>query len=406
MPIQVKDFTWEETEKILCITVPLKGVKSNKVDIFTTEEYIKVHYPPYLFESFLFSRVCDEESSAAIGNGMVIFKLEKQVPAIWGQLQKTEVDERKMQVLYRESAHQRSQERSAKKKQESDKKRQEQHRLGVKQQLAVEDQERLRIEAMKENERQQATRDLEAWKEQQRVMAQEGSVKNHETVHAVASDISASENTRNAHNTKTEDKGKEPDIFAVSKTPLRQSGKIQVKFTERTFPTPSRESTAPDEQEWLRKQADAQRVAQIEDADLTDEEKNPLWLRDKGNSFFASGQYQAAISAYSQAIRLGSKMPVLFSNRAACHLKLRNFFKCIEDCSVALANLTPPVQQNLSSRVKAHVRRGTAFCQLELYAEGLQDYEAALKLEPQNEQLKKDAEKIRDIIQGSTVEMF
>lgn len=32
--------------------------------------------------------------------------------------------------------------------------------------------------------------------------------------------------------------------------------------------------------------------------------------------------------------------------------------------------LTPAVPQNASSRVKAHVRRGTAFCELELYVEG------------------------------------
>lgn len=36
----------------------------------------------------------------------------------------------------------------------------------------------------------------------------------------------------------------------------------------------------------------------------------------------------------------------------------------------ALDLLTPPVPDNANARVKAHVRRGTAFCELELYAEG------------------------------------
>ena len=44
MPIIVKDYTWEQTDKMLYITVPLKGVKSQKVDIFSTEDYLKVHY--------------------------------------------------------------------------------------------------------------------------------------------------------------------------------------------------------------------------------------------------------------------------------------------------------------------------------------------------------------------------
>lgn len=39
-------------------------------------------------------------------------------------------------------------------------------------------------------------------------------------------------------------------------------------------------------------------------------------------------------------------------------------------CLKALELLTPPVSDNANARVKAHVRRGTAFCQLELYVEG------------------------------------
>lgn len=53
---------------------------------------------------------------------------------------------------------------------------------------------------------------------------------------------------------------------------------------------------------------------------------------------------------------------------------------------------------NADSRLKAHVRRGTAFCHLELYAEGLMDYRAALKIDPDNLELQEDAKKIEDII--------
>lgn len=63
--------------------------------------------------------------------------------------------------------------------------------------------------------------------------------------------------------------------------------------------------------------------------------------------------------------------------------------------------MTPPVADNAHARMKAHVRRGTAFCQLELYVEGLQDYEAALKIDPSNKIVQNDAEKIRNIIQGT-----
>lgn len=42
----------------------------------------------------------------------------------------------------------------------------------------------------------------------------------------------------------------------------------------------------------------------------------------------------------------------------------------------ALELLTPPVADNANARMKAHVRRGTAFCQLELYVEGKRLMEA------------------------------
>ena len=66
----------------------------------------------------------------------------------------------------------------------------------------------------------------------------------------------------------------------------------------------------------------------------------------------------------------------------------------------ALDLLTPPVELNGPSRLKAHIRRGTAFCELELYAEGLLDYEAALKVDPTNVEIQTDAENIRKIIVG------
>lgn len=56
---------------------------------------------------------------------------------------------------------------------------------------------------------------------------------------------------------------------------------------------------------------------------------------------------------------------------------------------------------NAASRLRSHIRRGTAFCQLELYAEGLLDYEAAIKIDPDNREIREDAENIRKIIVGT-----
>lgn len=49
--------------------------------------------------------------------------------------------------------------------------------------------------------------------------------------------------------------------------------------------------------------------------------------------------------------------------------KLGNCLSLILFCK-ALELLTPPVPDNANGRMKAYIRRGTAFCQLELYIEG------------------------------------
>lgn len=40
-----------------------------------------------------------------------------------------------------------------------------------------------------------------------------------------------------------------------------------------------------------------------------------------------------ALNAYSLAIKINKKIPALFSNRAACHLKLNHLPKAVKDAS-------------------------------------------------------------------------
>lgn len=400
MPLAVRDFTWEETEKMLFITVPLKGVKANKVDILSSENYIKVSFPPYLFECFLFGSVDDRNSKAQVGNGAVTFSLQKKEPEIWSQLQADYKDDKNKTKEIREEAIKRNQEQAEEDRKTKAENKRNEEKYALTEMMKLEDLDRERIDTIKNTEKQKAMDELEHWKEEQRKLAEMEKQKLLDEKLAEEAELRAERKKQEKLMKKKKDKG----IFEDSSggIPTRQSGKIEIKFTPRVFPTPVRESVTPQEEEWLKKQQEARKIAELEDADLTEEEKNPQFLKDKGNAFFQSGNYQAAINAYSLAIRLNPKMPALYSNRAACHLKIRNFFKCIEDSSKAIDLLHPPVPQNAASRCKAFVRRGTAFCELEMYVEGLQDYEAALKIDPKNEQLQADAEKMRQVIQSSS----
>ncbi|KAH0619768.1 hypothetical protein JD844_014025 [Phrynosoma platyrhinos] len=311
----------------------------------------------------------------------------------------------------------------------------------------LEEAERKRIEDCKEEERRKATEEIEKWKEQnerQRKIQEEHQV--HHKKRKPPEQNKQQNGKLNSSNGRKSQPNKmaggrhSGNIFSeklkedVIPAP-RLAGSIEVNFTPRVFPTALRESRIPEEEEWLCKQAEARRLINADAAeieDLKEEEKNPDWLKDKGNKLFETGNYLAAVNAYNLAIRINNKIPTLYLNRAACHLRLRNLHKAIEDaskgvprfrkiqslpdvgshsrspqflsmktCCKALDLLTPPVPDNARARVKAHVRRGAAFCELELYAEGLQDYIAALKIEPSNKNLEEDAENIRRIIQGN-----
>ncbi|XP_073709910.1 dynein axonemal assembly factor 4 [Misgurnus anguillicaudatus] len=406
MPLTVTDYTWTQSESTVYISVPLKGIKTTNVHIICTDEYLKVSFPPFLFEAFLFGPIDEEKSDAKIGNGAAVFTLQKKTHELWEKL--FACIDKDTQKQIREQAIVKVQDKAAEKSKAKATRIQQEKKFALETTMKLEKEERDRIQKMKDEEHLRATAELEIWKKTQRKAEEETSCSSHDNkpVHQKAEHANITPAAKPLHNTaKTTTDQKSSKQKAKPLPAPRPAGCIKINFTPRVFPTALRESRVAEEEEWLMKQAEARRTADSqlnELQDLTDEERNPDWLKEKGDKFFLAGNYQAAVNAYSLAIKLNRKIPALFSNRAACHLKMRNLHKAIEDSSQALELLTPAVPANAAARLKAHVRRGTAFCELELYVEGLQDYQAAVKIDPHNAALQADAEKIRQIIQGST----
>ncbi|XP_055977761.1 mitochondrial import receptor subunit TOM34 [Sorex fumeus] len=100
-----------------------------------------------------------------------------------------------------------------------------------------------------------------------------------------------------------------------------------------------------------------------------------------GNESFRNGQFAEASALYSRALEAlqaqGSSDPqkesVLYSNRAACHLKDGNCADCIQDCTTALA-LVP-------FSLKPLLRRAAAYEALEKYPLAYVDYKTALQID-------------------------
>lgn len=383
----MKDYTWQETENLMNVTVPLKGVHRKKLDVFLTNEYLKVNYAPFFFECFLRNPIDHKKSVAHVCDGEVIFQLHKETAGLWNKLESEITEDKNAMKQKRNEAIEKAQKEEEECKNQQEETNRKDKRFALKKIMSIEDEEKKRIQDIKDLEKQHAMEELQKWKEKQQ-----------EVQKSIKEQIIKDNSFKKEKLTKQK---KKQEIFPV--IPLRPSGNIDVNFTPRVFPTPFRESQTEEEEKWLKKQAEARRMSEVFDENLSEEERNPDLLQTKGNNFFHIGNYPAAINVYTHAIKLSNQIPALYSNRAACHLKVRNFMKCIQDCSKALDLMHPCVPQNATSRCRALVRRGTAFCELELYIEGLQDYDAALKLDPNNKQLQDDAENIRNIIQGTRI---
>ncbi|XP_009561998.2 dynein axonemal assembly factor 4 [Cuculus canorus] len=419
MPVWLREYSWRQSPSAVYLSLPVRGLRVTPGSIFCTEQYLKVSIPPFLFEAILYAPIDDTNSTAKIGNEVIFFTLYKKEAAMWDSLTLANANKEKLQCL-RENAVLRAHEKAKEETEAKKVTKQEHKKYALEATMKLEEAERKRIEDLKEKERQKVTRDLELWKKQQDAEKQKRAQKEVELHQEVEQLKEKKKEKMNKTRIPTEETSKTrlkttrghgsysmfSENLKEEQLPApRAAATIKINFTSRVFPTALRESRVAEEEEWLRKQAEARRTISAdlsELEDLKEEEKNPDWLKDKGNKMFVTGDYLGAVNVYNLAVRLNNKLPLLYLNRAACHLKLRNLHKAIEDSSKALELLTPPVPDNENARVKAYVRRGTAFCQLELYMEGLQDYEAALKIDPKNKTIEEDAVKIRHLIQGTT----
>ncbi|KAL4359886.1 hypothetical protein AHAS_Ahas08G0122200 [Arachis hypogaea] len=122
-------------------------------------------------------------------------------------------------------------------------------------------------------------------------------------------------------------------------------------------------------------------------------ESAAIELKEKGNEYVKKGKkhYSEAIDCYTRAINQkalnDSESSVLFANRAHVNLLLGNHRRALSDAQQAL-NLSP-------SNIKAIYRAVKASLSLNLLAEAQEYCRKGLKLDPNNEELKRLDRQIR-----------
>ena len=103
-----------------------------------------------------------------------------------------------------------------------------------------------------------------------------------------------------------------------------------MEFSEKAFAhLPARESQL--------KEAPYPKSKKIEkkptDVYIDIEDKDPLWLKDKGDHFYKRQDFYSAVNAYSKSLENDSEFLMARLNRATTFLRVRLFPSCVEECN-------------------------------------------------------------------------
>ncbi|KAK7827783.1 hypothetical protein U0070_019607 [Myodes glareolus] len=99
-------------------------------------------------------------------------------------------------------------------------------------------------------------------------------------------------------------------------------------------------------------------------------------LKEEGNELVKKGNHKKAIEKYSESLLFSSLESATYSNRALCHLVLKQYKEAVKDCTEAL--------KLDGKNVKAFYRRAQAYKALKDYKSSLADISSLLQIEPRN----------------------
>ncbi|KAF0983662.1 hypothetical protein FDP41_007577 [Naegleria fowleri] len=120
-------------------------------------------------------------------------------------------------------------------------------------------------------------------------------------------------------------------------------------------------------------------------------------LKEEGNTLLRNGKYQEAYNEYTKAIEIDPKNAnlnaVLYCNRAAAATKLGKH-------DVAIKDATKAIELN-DSYLKAYMRRGSSYIELEQYEDAMRDYNKAHELDKDNEEIEQKLKEVRKLYKQS-----
>ena len=119
------------------------------------------------------------------------------------------------------------------------------------------------------------------------------------------------------------------------------------------------------------------------------EDKDPVWLKDKGDHFFKRFDYHAALNAYTKALKEDPQFLMGRLNRATTFIKLRGFVAAVDDCTDIITQIEGLKHEEYQPdkvfydriMARALVKRGAAHSWMSSFDEAITDFEKILESE-------------------------
>ena len=167
-----------------------------------------------------------------------------------------------------------------------------------------------------------------------------------------------------------EEEENEPVIEEAPSVPLpavRKTQDVKMDFTEKKFAhLPARESQHREAPYPKSKKIDKTKDELGVGIDI--EDKDPLWLKDKGDHFFKRHDYHSAMHAYSKSIQNDKSFLMSRLNRGTTFIMTRAFEACVDEMNDILDIIKQLPQQERDEddefytkmTARAYLKRGAA----------------------------------------------
>ena len=196
--------------------------------------------------------------------------------------------------------------------------------------------------------------------------------------------------------TMTEAAAKEAAAKALP--PPRGATKIKLTFTKQLLTAPARTKNENADYDLPMDPLAVPEIFRGADAGGDISQRDPAWLKDRGDRYFRMGDHRAAEEAYSLVLNqfassiMGQAIDCVtacYSNRAACRIQLKRYLEASEDCGHALAIMSKarcvteyPKAEDAQKRCRMRLlaRRGTSFAKSGVLHRALTDLRRAVEL--------------------------